>query len=244
MMQYKRVVDLHNLLGGDSNQTSVRGISDENERDRWGKKPMNTDASRGKKELKRLRVLRMAVIYMMMFVLNLYEFAKKNLGPLRSTVWTVEVAMITIVGPVYQRFKGVPDDFFALLDTKIDEAADKFDKHAPPLAKQVVYLTLGSIQKALKKTQAFVNEAQAGGLHTAIHSAATEYNLLVFNQSMKFWVGLEYQCPPTHSGREGYTSCCLLVPEIQQGGKRLEPEGLHYLWIFTFGSDRSDINST
>ncbi|KAM5568216.1 hypothetical protein ABKV19_016002 [Rosa sericea] len=38
MMQYKRVVDLHNLLGGDSNQTSVRGISDENERDRWGKK--------------------------------------------------------------------------------------------------------------------------------------------------------------------------------------------------------------
>ncbi|KAM5568217.1 REF/SRPP-like protein [Rosa sericea] len=147
----------------------------------------------------------MAVIYMMMFVLNLYEYAKKNLGPLSSTVWTVEVAMITIVGPVYQRFKGVPDDFFALLDTKIDEAADKFDKHAPPLAKQVVYLTLGSIQKALKKTQAFVNEAQAGGLHTAIHSAATEYKLLLFNQSMKFWVGLEYQCPPIHTVAEKAT---------------------------------------
>ncbi|KAM5574523.1 hypothetical protein ABKV19_013792, partial [Rosa sericea] len=80
--------------------------------------PMNAGASRAKKELKHLKVLRMAVIYMMMCVLNMYEYAKKNLGPLRSVVWTVEVAMINIVAPIYWRFKGVPDDFLGLLNTK------------------------------------------------------------------------------------------------------------------------------
>ncbi|PRQ51486.1 putative rubber elongation factor [Rosa chinensis] len=60
----------------------------------------------------------MAVIYIMMFVLNLYEYAKKNLGHLRSIVWTVEFAMINIVAPIYQRFEGVPDDFLGLLNMK------------------------------------------------------------------------------------------------------------------------------
>ncbi|XP_004310216.1 PREDICTED: REF/SRPP-like protein At1g67360-like [Fragaria vesca subsp. vesca] len=178
-MRYRRVVDLHHMLGGDSNRSTVR---------------------KAKKELKHLRVLRMAVVYMIMCVLNLYECAKKNSGPLRSTVWTMEVAMITIVGPVYRRYKGVPDDFLVLLDNKIDEAADKFDKHAPPLAKQTVHLALGSIHKALEKIQAFVNKAQTRGLHTAaIHDAATGNNQFLFNQPIKFWVGLECQCPPIHT---------------------------------------------
>lgn len=67
-----------------------------------------------------LRVLRMAAIHMLMCLLNLYEYAKKNLGPLRSTVGTVERALITVVGPVCQKFKGVPDDFLAFLDTKVN----------------------------------------------------------------------------------------------------------------------------
>lgn len=62
----------------------------------------------------------MAVIHMLMCLLNLYEYAKKNLGPLRSTVGTVECALIVIVGPVCQKFKGVPDDFLAFLDTKVN----------------------------------------------------------------------------------------------------------------------------
>ncbi|KAL6186336.1 hypothetical protein ACLB2K_042456 [Fragaria x ananassa] len=77
---------------------------------------------KAKKELKHLRVLRMTVIYMIMLVLNLYECAKKNSGPLRSTVWTMEVAVITIVGPVYRRYKGVPHDFLVLLDKKVNHS--------------------------------------------------------------------------------------------------------------------------
>lgn len=82
---------------------------------------------------------------------------------------------------------------------------DKFDKHAPSSAKQVVYQAVGCIQKALEKTQVFVNEAQTRGLRTAIHYAATEYKQFLFNKSMKFWVGLEYQCPPIHTVTEKAT---------------------------------------
>lgn len=79
---------------------------------------------------------------------------------------------------------------------------DKFDKHAPSSAKQVVYQAVGCIQKALEKTQVFVNDAQT---RTAIHYAATEYKQFLFNKSIKFLVGLEYQCPTIHTVAEKVT---------------------------------------
>lgn len=45
-MQYMRVVDLHNMLGGNSNQTTLRNIIHENRRYRLAKKLTNTQESR------------------------------------------------------------------------------------------------------------------------------------------------------------------------------------------------------
>lgn len=45
-MQYMRLVDPHNMLGGDSNQTTVRNIIHQNRRDRLAKKLTNTQESR------------------------------------------------------------------------------------------------------------------------------------------------------------------------------------------------------
>ena len=45
-MQYMRVVDLHNMLGGDSNQTTVLNIIHEMRRDRLAKNLTNTQDSR------------------------------------------------------------------------------------------------------------------------------------------------------------------------------------------------------
>lgn len=80
-------------------------------------------------------------------------------------------------------------DAFIYLFSQIDQAADEFDKHAPPgFDKQVVSQALGFIQKAWGNAQRFVKDAQNGDTHTAIHHAVTEYKQFLFNQSAKLWV--------------------------------------------------------
>ncbi|CAB4294588.1 unnamed protein product [Prunus armeniaca] len=153
------------------------------------------------KELKHLGIFRVAAIHTLVCVSYLYDYAKQNSGPLRSTVGTVEGAVTAVVGPVYRKFKGVPDDVLAFLDTKVDQAAGKFDKHAPPLAKQVASQAHVLIQKTVEKGQKFVKEAQTGGPRSAIHYAATEYKQFVLNQSVKLWVGLN-QYPSIHKVAE------------------------------------------
>ncbi|KAL6193363.1 hypothetical protein ACLB2K_034447 [Fragaria x ananassa] len=173
-MRYRRVVDLHHMLGGDSNRSTVQGVE------------APEDGS------------------------DLHDHVcAESVRVCEEELGASEVDCVDYGGCYdhycwsslhYRRYKGVPDDFLVLLDNKIDEAADKFDKHAPPLAKQTVHLALGSIHKALEKIQAFVNKAQTRGLHTAaIHDAATGNNQFLFNQPIKFWVGLECQCPPIHT---------------------------------------------
>ncbi|KAE8056671.1 hypothetical protein FH972_013419 [Carpinus fangiana] len=51
----------------------------------------------------------------------LYDYAKQNLGPLLSAVGTVEGTVTAIVGPVYQKLKGVPDDLLVFLDNKVPQ---------------------------------------------------------------------------------------------------------------------------
>ncbi|KAH7861540.1 hypothetical protein Vadar_027517 [Vaccinium darrowii] len=61
-------------------------------------------------ELKRLGFVRIYVIKTLVYVSDLYEFAKNNSRSLNSVVGTVENDVTTVVGPVYKKFKGVPDD--------------------------------------------------------------------------------------------------------------------------------------
>lgn len=72
-----------------------------------------------KQELKHLGFVRMAAIQALVCVSNLYDYAKSNSGPLRSAVGTVESAVTTVVGPVYEKFKGVPADLLVFLDKKV-----------------------------------------------------------------------------------------------------------------------------
>nr|KYP52942.1 REF/SRPP-like protein At1g67360 family [Cajanus cajan] len=88
-------------------------------------------------ELKHLGFVKIAAIKAFVCVSNLYDFAKQNSGPLRSAVGTVEDTVTTVLGPVYHKFKPVPNHLLLFVDNKVDEARYKFEEHAPPLVKQV-----------------------------------------------------------------------------------------------------------
>lgn len=70
-------------------------------------------------ELKHLGFVRVAAINTIMCLSNLYDYAKQNSGPLRSAVETVEGAVTTVVTPVYNKFKRVPDHLLVFLDEQV-----------------------------------------------------------------------------------------------------------------------------
>ncbi|XVF02755.1 hypothetical protein REPUB_Repub04eG0201200 [Reevesia pubescens] len=142
--------------------------------------------------LKHLAFVRVAAIHALVCVSNLYEYAKQNSGPLRSTVGTVEGAVTTVVGPVYDKFKDVPDHLLGFLDKKVDQASHKFDEHAPAIAKQVVNQTQDLVHKAAQKAQKLVDEARTNGPRGALHYAAAEYKKFVLENSTKLWVKLNH----------------------------------------------------
>lgn len=69
--------------------------------------------------MKHLGFVRALAINAAVVVSNLYCYAKDNSGSLKSTVGKVENAVSAAVGPVFEKFKGVPDDILVFLDKKV-----------------------------------------------------------------------------------------------------------------------------
>ncbi|KAB1225817.1 hypothetical protein CJ030_MR1G027845 [Morella rubra] len=183
------------------------------------------ETERKNRPLKHLGFVRMAAIQALVCASNLYDYAKKNSGTLRSTVGTVEGAVTTVVGPVYEKLKGMPDDLLVFLDQKVDEATHKFAEHAPPLAKHVVSTIHSSIQKASVKAQKLVSEAQTGGPRAAVNYAASEYKQFVLSQSVKMWVGLN-KCSPIHTVAEkAVPAAAHLLEKYNQVVKNMTQKG-------------------
>ncbi|KAK7368435.1 hypothetical protein VNO80_10461 [Phaseolus coccineus] len=156
---------------------------------------------KGLEELKHLGFVRIAAIKGFVCISNLYDFAKQNSGPLRSAVGTVEDTVTTVLGPVYHKFKGVPNRLLLFVDNKVDEATHKFDEHAPSLVKQVASQVNCLVQEMTNKAEKVVSEAQYGGARAAAQYVATESKKIVVSGSVKLWGGLNHY-PPFHAVAE------------------------------------------
>ncbi|KAK2438046.1 hypothetical protein P8452_33820 [Trifolium repens] len=152
-------------------------------------------------ELKHLGFVKIAAIQAFVCMSSLYDYAKQNSGPLRSAVGTVEGTVTTVLGPVYHKFKPLPQDLLRFFDNKVDEATNKFDEHAPPFVKQVANQAKGLIQEVTHKAEKAVNEAQSGGAKAAASYVATESKQIVLTGSVKLWSGLNHY-PPFHAVAE------------------------------------------
>ncbi|XP_020229854.1 REF/SRPP-like protein At1g67360 [Cajanus cajan] len=143
-------------------------------------------------ELKHLGFVKIAAIKAFVCVSNLYDFAKQNSGPLRSAVGTVEDTVTTVLGPVYHKFKPVPNHLLLFVDNKVDEARYKFEEHAPPLVKQVASQVNCLVQEVTQKAEKVVSEAQCGGAGAAAHYVATECKQIVVFGWVKLWNVLDH----------------------------------------------------
>ncbi|XP_073140805.1 REF/SRPP-like protein At1g67360 [Henckelia pumila] len=152
-------------------------------------------------QLKHLGFVRIVAIKTVVVLSNVYGYAKRNSGPLKSAVGTVENAVTAVVTPVYERFKGVPVDLLVFADEKVDVAVHKFDECAPPTAKKVVSKGQLIVLKASQIAQDLVKEAQVSGPLAAVSHAGTLSKHFAVSQLAVVWYKVN-QYPALHGVSE------------------------------------------
>ncbi|XP_007050876.2 PREDICTED: stress-related protein [Theobroma cacao] len=114
--------------------------------------PIETNEENEKK-LKYLDFVHVAVIYAVVCLLSIYEYAKENSGPLKPGVQTVEGTVKTVIGPVYDKFHDVLFEILKFVDRKVDESLSEMDSRMPSFVKQ-----------ASSQAQAMASEVQRAGV--------------------------------------------------------------------------------
>lgn len=142
-------------------------------------------------ELKHLGFVKVAYFNILIFGSSFYEFVKDNSGPFKSGIGKVE----GIVSPVLDKFRDVPVHLLGFLDKKVDFATNKFDEHAPPMAKRLACQARSMVQKALGLTSSLASEAQTRGVTFAACSAITKSRECLTEQTVKAWWTLNRLTP-------------------------------------------------
>uniref|UniRef100_A0A7N0VJF5 REF/SRPP-like protein n=1 Tax=Kalanchoe fedtschenkoi TaxID=63787 RepID=A0A7N0VJF5_KALFE len=135
---------------------------------------MSTTTESRTREMKHLGFVRIAAIQTVVLASRLYDYVKRNAGPLRSVVGSVEGATKSALGPVCDKFKSLPDQLLFIADQKVDEAMQQFDKHAPSLAKKVVHHVHDFLDAAGEKGRKLLSEVETGGPVAGFQYAVSE----------------------------------------------------------------------
>ncbi|KZV40002.1 HORMA domain-containing protein 1 [Dorcoceras hygrometricum] len=176
-------------------------ICSKSTQDKRCRKASTVESDRSDVQLKHLGFVRIVAINAAAVLSNVYGYAKRNSGPLKSAVGAVENAVTTVVNPVYDRFKGVPDDLLIFADKQVDKAARKFDECAPPGAKNVVFKGQLIVRKASQIAQDLVKEAQDSGPLAAVCHAGTLSKQFAVSQLAVVWYKLN-KYPALHGVSE------------------------------------------
>jgi hypothetical protein len=132
--------------------------------------------SEEEKRLKYLEFVQVATLHTLMYAAKLYTYAKENSGPLKPGVDTVEGTVKTVVGPVYDKYHGVPNELLKLVDRKFDESVSKVQSRVPPTLKEVSIQAFDKAQKAPAAARSVMTDVKnTGVVGTASGLAKTMY---------------------------------------------------------------------
>ncbi|KAK4424620.1 REF/SRPP-like protein [Sesamum alatum] len=130
--------------------------------------------SEEEQRLKYFEFVQVMALHALMCAARLYSYAKENSGPLKPGVDTVEGTVKTVVGPVYDKYHGVPIEVLKFIDRKVDESVNKV--RVPPTLKEVSTQAFETAQKAPAAARSVVTEVKnTGVVGTASGLAKTVY---------------------------------------------------------------------
>ncbi|XP_047319003.1 REF/SRPP-like protein At1g67360 [Impatiens glandulifera] len=138
-------------------------------------------------ELKHLQFVTVIALNAFLCASNLYDCAKRNSGSFKTRVNIVENTVISILRPVYDKFKGVPYSLLLTLDLKVDEVVKRIEECVPRSAKQGLSKAQSIAVKTSKEAKMIAKEVEAGGLSAAIQHAASLYRQLLVIILVRSW---------------------------------------------------------
>lgn len=138
-------------------------------------------------ELKHLQFVTVIALNALLCASNLYACAKRNSGSLKSSVNVVENTVISILRPVYEKFKGVPYGLLLTIDLKVDETAKRIEECFPRSAKQGLGKAQSLALKTSTEAKIVAKEIEAGGVSTAIQHAVNLYRQLIVIILVRSW---------------------------------------------------------
>ncbi|KAK9117551.1 hypothetical protein Sjap_016498 [Stephania japonica] len=173
-------------------------------------------------KLKHLGFVRVYAIHILVYVSNLYEYAKQNSGPLRPGIRSVEGTVTSVLGPVYQKFKGVPLKSLIFFDNKVEEGRIKFDERAPPLAKQLTNQAWGVVQKTTSLIKSTVSEARRDGVASAANHIMKDSEQFLSENAVNAWFKLN-EVPVLHTVAE------IAVPTVAHWSEKYNQTVISYV---------------
>lgn len=139
-------------------------------------KPQNQMEGSEEQRLKYLEFVQVAVLHAVLCAARVYAYAKENSGPLKPGVQRVEGTVRTVVGPVYNKFHGVPVELLKFVDRKVDESVSKMENYVPPLLKKARTQAFSAAQKAPAVARTVASEVKSAGvMETASGLAKNAY---------------------------------------------------------------------
>ncbi|CAA2992360.1 Hypothetical predicted protein [Olea europaea subsp. europaea] len=131
--------------------------------------------------MKRLEFVQVAAFDAVSFAAKVYNYTKDKSGPLKPGIQTVEGTVKTVVGPVYDRYHGVPVEFLKFVDRKVDESMNMVQSHVPAVLKQVSTQAFSTAQKAPVAARSVMTVAE----HLAVSTWCSLNRLPLFPQVAK-----------------------------------------------------------
>ncbi|GJM94621.1 hypothetical protein PR202_ga11283 [Eleusine coracana subsp. coracana] len=151
-------------------------------------------AAAEEERLRYLEFVQQAAAQALVLVAAAYAYAKQGAGPLRPGVDHVEGTVKSVVGPVYDRFHGVPLDLLKFLDRKVSESVEELDRRVPPVVKEAPTLARSA---AAEVRQAGLVGTASGLAKSAIARAEpkarelyTRYEPVAERRAAEAWVAL------------------------------------------------------
>ncbi|XP_074591622.1 REF/SRPP-like protein OsI_017815 [Curcuma longa] len=108
------------------------------------------EAEAERERLRYLAFVNAAAIQTLLYASQIYAFSKESAGPLKPGVQSLEGAVKTVVGPVYDRFRDVPFDFLVFVDQKVGESVEELERRIPSAVKDASAMarsTAGEVQR-------------------------------------------------------------------------------------------------
>jgi len=138
-------------------------------------------------DLKYLNFFRLAIVKVYVLLVSFYEYLKQSSGIFSASLDRLESVSQSVVGPVYSKIEGKPDELLKFVDTKVDGALGLADSYTPVYVKQKSTQLYGAVKAAPENLKTVHSDIKTKGVVSTSKTYYEKYYPLVVDELYQFW---------------------------------------------------------